>query len=201
MIDYRFKAMVMTDHQDMLKLQRAWSRLSYLRSHTDLHIDEDYQEAIRDAVSFFVSSDNDYRIWRECERINEAYYARVKRLKNRIGSMLCSGDCYFLTLTFTDEVLCSTSANTRRRYVTRLLSSYSDYVANIDFGSLNGREHYHAVVKSPSLDLSLWDCYGFSNAKKIASVDDFSALAKYISKLTNHAIKDTTQGSRIIYSR
>lgn len=201
MINYRFKAMVMTEHQDMLKLQRAWSRLSYLRSHTDVHIDEDYQEAIRDEVSFFVSSDDDYRIWRECERINEAYYARVKRLRNRIGSMLCSGDCHFLTLTFTDEVLGSTSADTRRRYVTRFLRNFSEYVANIDFGSLNGREHYHAVVKTSFIDLSAWDCYGFSNAKKIASADDFTALAKYISKLTNHAIKDTTNGSRMIYSR
>jgi hypothetical protein len=48
--------------------------------------------------------------------------------------------------------------------------------------------------------MSGWDKLGFSNAKKIGSEDDFKPIAKYISKLTNHAVKATVKGSRAIYS-
>lgn len=200
-IDYAYKAMVLSEHSEVVRLQREFSRLGYLRTHTDVYIDEEYEEAINETVSSFVYDDEAFRVWREAERINLAYYARVKRLKDRIADMLCEGTCYFLTLTFTDEVLARTSDVTRRRYVTRFLKSLSDrYVANIDFGSQNGREHYHAVVLADSLSMEGWNCFGFSNAKKIGSEADYTPVAKYISKLTNHAVKATTKGTRAIYS-
>jgi hypothetical protein len=200
-IDYAFKAKVLSEHQDVLKLQREFSRLGYLRCYSDVDIDEEYEEAIIDTVSSFVYDDASSLVWREAERINLAYYARVKRLKDRIADMLCEGTCYFLTLTFSDDVLENTSEATRRRYVTRFLKSLSDtYVANIDFGSQNGREHYHAVVLTDSPSMEGWDRLGFSNAKKIGSEEDFTPVAKYISKLTNHAVKATTKGTRAIYS-
>jgi hypothetical protein len=144
-----------------------------------------------------------FPVYKEAERINNAYYARVRRLKVRIAHLLSLGTCFFLTLTFNNDTLSITSADTRRKYVTRFLKSIStDYVGNIDFGSKNGREHYHAVVLcSVAPDMSSWDCYGFSNAKVIVSSEDFVPVAKYISKLTNHAVKATTKGCRAIYSR
>lgn len=200
MIDYALKAKVIQEYDDVLRLQREFSRCGYLSTYTDVHIDEDYREALLDTVSSFISSDAE--IWHEAEKINRAYYARVRRLKKRISLMLLTGTCHFVTLTFTDSILASTSAETRRRYVSRYLSSVgSEYCANIDFGSENGREHYHAVVKVDSIDSSPWDVNGFSNCKKIASALDFAPLAKYVSKLTNHAIKETTKCCRMIYSR
>lgn len=201
-IDYAFKAEVLSEHEDIIKLQRRYSLLHYLQTYTDEVIDEEYKEAVSDMVSSLFDGGYTERVWREAEKINLAFYARVKRLKDRIADMLCEGRCYFLTLTFTDEVLAKTSPQTRRKYVTLFLKSISDtYCANIDFGSQNGREHYHAVVKADTVDMSQWDIYGFSNAKKIASEDDYTPIAKYVSKLTNHAVKATTKGSRAIYSR
>ena len=78
------------------------------------------------------------------------------------------------------------------------------YVANIDFGSKNGREHYHAIVFpiGSSIDLKAWS-YGRINAERIHPSDnDIARTTKYIAKLTSHAIKDTTgHAYRIIYSR
>lgn len=202
MANYELKAHVLNDYSEVLKLQREHSRLVYLDTYTDVKIDAQYKETVSEMVSYFFDDDEALQIWREAERINLAYYARVKRLKDRISSMLRVGRCYFLTLTFSDDTLDRVSAKTRRRYVTYFLKSLSDtYVANIDFGSQNQREHYHAVVLADGVDMSAWNCFGFSKAQKIASEDDFTPLAKYISKLTNHAVKATTNGCRAIYSK
>lgn len=202
MANYEFKAHVLNDYSEVLKLQREHSRLVYLDTYTDVKIDAQYKETVNEMVSYFFDDDEALQIWREAERINLAYYARVKRLKDRISSMLREGRCYFLTLTFSDDTLERVSAKTRRRYVTYFLKSLSDtYVANIDFGSQNQREHYHAVVMADGVDMSAWDCFGFSKAQKIASEDDYTPIAKYISKLTNHAVKATTNGCRAIYSK
>lgn len=136
----------------------------------------------------------------ECERIFNAYRKRSGRLRKRIEDMIVSSDCIFLTLTFIDDVFIKTSLVTRHRYVVRFLKSLNcDYVANIDFGSKNGREHYHALVNCSLVDCKSW-FYGAVNFKRVVN-NNALALAKYISKLTNHAIKDSTQNARIIYSR
>lgn len=201
-VDYAFKSEVLLNHTDVIALQREYSRLSYLRYYTDAELDEEYYEAVSDTVSSFFEDEQSLKIWREAEKINGAYYKRVCRLKDRLSDMLSFGECFFLTLTFTNDVLEHTSKATRRKYVIRFLKSLSiKYVANIDFGSCNGREHYHAVIMADGVDMSAWDCYGFSNAKKIRSEADCTPVGKYLAKLTNHAIKETTQGSHLIYSR
>lgn len=201
-IDYEFKAQVLSEHSDIVRFQREWSLCNYLRDNDPDRVSEEEIETKSELVSCFFQDEYFTQVWREAEKINLAYYARVKRLKDRIRDMLCDGKCYFLTLTFNDETLAKTSAQTRRKYVTLFLKNASDtYCANIDFGSENGREHYHAVIKADTIDMTPWDAYGFSNAKKIASEDDCTPVAKYVSKLTNHAVKATTKGSRAIYSR
>lgn len=140
-------------------------------------------------------------LFQEAIKINQASYKRRKRLSSKIKKLLSSSAC-FITLTFKDEVLQLTSPETRRRYVARFLkANYSNYIANIDFGSINGREHYHAVVLGDTPNMSSWDKYGFSHCQAVRSIDDNEKLAKYICKLTNHAIKETTKQQRLIYSR
>lgn len=135
----------------------------------------------------------------ECKRLFNAERSRVGRLKKRITYML-NYSCIFLTFTFTDSVLKTCNQSTLHTYVVRALKTFSDYyVANIDFGKKNGRLHYHALVVADKVDYSIWT-YGALNGKKVVNKNS-SALAKYIAKLTNHAIKETTKGSRIIYSR
>ena len=91
------------------------------------------------------------------KRLNNSYYSRIRRLKNRITRYLSLGQCIWATLTFSDDVLNNTNESTRRKYVQKYLKSVSShYIANIDFGSdktyidRNGveregtqREHYH----------------------------------------------------------
>lgn len=133
--------------------------------------------------------------------LSNAYYQRIKRLNKRISQML-EFDCLFLTITFTDNTLNSTTIETRRKYVRRWLEKNCVcYVANIDFGKTNHREHYHAVVLPyDKLDYTSFG-KGAVNGQKIRSVEDYKALSKYVAKLTNHAIKETTKNHKIIYSR
>lgn len=204
MVNYAFKAEVLREHHTMIALHRAWSRLMYLEQYKPDEVQTliPEHETVRDAVSFVLETEELVPIWRQAESINLAYYARVRRLKGKIKDMLLQGQCYFVTLTFNDETLERTSPQTRRKYVTEFLRAQSeDYVANIDFGSENGREHYHAVVMAEDISMHAWDAFGFSKAQKIGSDEDYTPLAKYISKLTNHAIKETTQGCRAIYPK
>lgn len=139
--------------------------------------------------------------WQEAHRINKASYARVRRLKTRIASMLKNGECLFLTLTFTDAVLSKTTEDTRRQAVRRYLKSFGvPYVANIDYGKKNGREHYHGVIQIPRINYSAYT-YGAINGERIRSVEDYTKLSKYVAKLTNHAIKQTNKRQVIIYSK
>ena len=151
-------------------------------------------------------------------KLNINLYHRTVRLKKRVQFMLDNFDCLFLTFTFTNHYLNSTSAVTRRKYITRSLRTLNCYsVANIDFGNSNtyvdfkglerigtSREHYHAIVSVSSIDnfnKSFW-FYGGLNFERIHYSDNTAvACAKYITKLTSHAVKQSTDlyNSSIIY--
>ena len=134
--------------------------------------------------------------------LNQAKYQRTIRLKNRIREAVESGSAYFITITFNNKTLENTNEQTRRKYVSRWLKSLSEfYVANIDYGLINEREHYHAVITADTHPPKSWP-YGFIDILKIKTNDnDTTRISKYISKLTNHAIKHTTKSKRIIYSK
>lgn len=120
--------------------------------------------------------------------------------------MLLNGSCIFLTLTFRDDVIKETNANTRRVAVRRYLKQYNCmYVANIDFGDderYTHREHYHALINCNKVDYKSWT-YGNIDFERVRfkNSDTTTKLSKYICKLSNHAIKETTKRSSLIYSR
>lgn len=131
-----------------------------------------------------------------------SFYSRLTRCRNRI-SILLKKPCWFYTFTFTDAVLNNTSSKTRRDYIRKTLAG-CNYVANIDFGKKNGREHYHAVADCLIESYS----HGFFNSQpirleydSIGNCTSLSRLSKYISKLSNHALKDTTRRSHLMYSK
>lgn len=141
---------------------------------------------------------------KEAERVNYASYKRTKRLNDRIKDMMASGSCIFLTLTFKPDILEGTTSETRRKYVIRYLKKVSTrYIANIDFGKKNEREHYHAVVLADSVDGSWWreNCGAINFERINYQAECDIKISKYINKLTNHAIKETTKRSAVIYSR
>ncbi len=142
-----------------------------------------------------------------CAQIYQSHTKKIYRLKNKIKTMLKKGPCLFLTLTFRDDVLENTSADTRRKYVRRLLKSSlsSEYIANIDFGqdeNFTQREHYHCILRLEHFNLDSWR-YGFSYVESVRSNEvSATCLSKYINKLTNHAYKTSTKWlNRLIYSR
>lgn len=129
-------------------------------------------------------------------------WKRVKRLRIRTEQMILSQHAVFVTLTFRDDVFDTTSVETRRRYVARFLKQSCDtYVANIDFGEKNGREHYHAIVDKKINPLE-WK-YGSCNVERVRPCkNDSVAVSKYLTKLTSHAIKESTgHAYRLIYSK
>lgn len=199
MADYALKAKVISSGlvTECKKIKRAEFAEYYKGTEKEFKCSMDIKTA---RLRRFYLSNNNPKEWLEAQRVVHSDTTRVIRLKSRIRDFLSRGNCSFLTLTFTDEVLAHTSAETRRRYVSRYLKSQSDYyVANIDFGAQNGREHYHAVIVGKA-DHSSWT-YGAINFKFIVPTSDPTKLAKYVAKLTNHAIKETTKRNVLIYSR
>lgn len=145
--------------------------------------------------------------FKRAHEINHNRYKRISRYRSKIKLPVLSGNAVFVTLTFRDDVLKSTSLQTRRHYVRNWFKSVSPsfYVANIDYGSKTEREHYHGVIlksKELSCEAIPWP-YGFSKIEPCGNSDvDNTRLAKYIVKLTSHAFK-ASGGKRqyCIYSR
>jgi len=211
-VDYAFKSKVLNEHADLLQKAKKASLLTYaINQYEENGV---LMHCLTHSNGDFTTLNN---LFQECQenglhdefyealKINKASYERTNRLKKRVADMLLSGDCLFLTLTFTDDTLNTTSADTRRQYVRKYLKSCNcQYVANIDFGSQNHREHYHALVNIGNIDFTTWHKYGAILAERVRnrSIErDKTRLSKYICKLSNHAIKETTKRSALIYSR
>lgn len=210
MTDYALKSSVLKS--GLIKVYRD------VRKSLWYNFDGDQKKYTKYSFESALTLDNDFRKmypieWNECSKISHNDFKRKLRLKKRIKDIIeeIKEDkyIYFVTLTFSDSTLDSTSAITRRRYVSRFLKDIGlKYVANIDFGGQNNREHYHAVLStiSPVNYAKMAKKWGNGiKFEKIRLSNDNRTteerLAKYISKLTNHAIKETTKRSVIIYSR
>lgn len=129
--------------------------------------------------------------------------SRIKRIRDKLLKIFelhtTDNTLYFLTFTFNNDYLNSSTKDSRHLFIRRLLKKHcNSYIANIDYGKKNEREHYHAVVSIDTLfDVLLYKKYGTINFLKIYSKNEVK-LSKYLFKLTYHAIKSK---STIIYSR
>lgn len=141
----------------------------------------------------------------EASRINNAKYHRQCRLSNRIANII-TNHSYFLTFTFENKYVYIPSKSymtpkMMRNVVQRYLrDNFYDYVANVDYGAKNGRIHFHAVASAYFIDPNTWP-YGNLDYEVIYTNNDPKLLTKYIDKLTNHAIKETTRRNHLIYHR
>lgn len=198
LLDYKEKQAILT-----LKLDYIQKRLSKWY-HRELQvIPEEDKYLLFERKDIMVKKFNKKygsRMWYKAELLNHARYKRKQRIQHKIEHMVLNGQASFITLTFTDTVLTSTNEITRRKYVARWCKENSSfYVANIDYGDLKNREHYHAVLTAGNY--SKWE-YGFIKIKKVrADSKDLTKVSKYVSKLTNHAIKKSGKLKRIIYSK
>lgn len=199
-VDFEQKAKVL--NTDLCKKVRKYDKIDNFNCNEGV-----VKDSYLDEMYFSMLLDYGFDYIKEARRINHCSDNRTWRLRKKIRKLVESGKSLFLTLTFRDSVLDSTSIETRRKYVVRFLASLGSrgYVANIDYGNKTEREHYHAVIGLEHLDCNLWP-YGFSKIKRVRlngfeESKTMMKLPRYINKLTNHAIKETAKGCRIIYSR
>lgn len=177
----------------------------YLKS-IDKFIDDDdgtiETRVVNGLYHDFLEYSKEYAPFDCCLRLQNSRKRKTKKVKQKITNLVQSEKAIFITLTFTDKVLSKTTPETRRRYVARYLKANAkNYAANVDYGGLNGREHYHAVVDN-ELDLSKWHKYGAIKVERVHTTEnDLTRVAKYITKLTNHALKVKGENVRLIYSR
>lgn len=183
---------------DILRDVALFDYLSYLERFKK-EIPEDLDsESIHNNIKMY--SEDDIVVARS---FNRTLKGRKNRLYNYITDLFKRGPCLFGTLTFREDVLDNTNEKTRRAYVTRFLKKhYPDgYVANIDYGDQEEREHYHFIANGNKYDLNAWE-YGYSFYRKCGTKKkDRERLAYYTAKLTNHALKKGTKRKRLIYSR
>lgn len=205
MLDYARKAQLLNDGtvSDVKNIIRSFSAYEYMLDtgvvlNTRLSIDEAHQKEFEYRQTY--QSEQKYL---DSVKIINSGMRRATRLRSRIEDIIPQSDSTFITLTFSDSVLASTSEKTRKAYVERYLKEQSNglpYVANIDFGKDNNREHYHAVCAF-RVNPKEWHKYGGIRTLKVRKTSKPIVLAKYVSKLTNHGIKETGKQVRIIYSR
>ena len=150
-----------------------------------------------------------FKEWKHMKALQVNRWKRNKRIRQHLEAIILKPSL-FLTLTFTPEVLTSTSQATRRKYVARLLGGFKvPYIANIDFGDSKdyiddkgnarkgtNREHYHAVIQLSKIDHKKWS-YGNMDFKRVYNTNDLR-MARYLTKLQYHAIKSP---KRLIYPK
>lgn len=148
-----------------------------------------------------------------------------QRITAKILWLITEYSAKTLTLTFNDKTLKRTTEEQRREIVKRYLRNQSAYyIANIDYGEENGREHYHALIVVSTLkendlkrlrdkeeilkhrnkiNLNAWRKYGNINIKSVWFTWNEKQTPKATAKrLYEHATKETTKGqSALIFSR
>lgn len=197
-VDYKYKSFVMKTgmHKYVSLLDRQINDFLINGVIPSIDVESEYSDLYNEYGGKFIN---------ECKKINLANYKRVNRLKERITRYINSGTCIFLTLTFNPSTLDQTNEKTRRKYVQRVLKQHSNmYVANIDYGAddrYTHREHYHALIVCDRFDKKQWDDYGFSFCEVVHRTNSEEKISKYIAKLCNHAIKESTKRACYIYSR
>lgn len=145
-------------------------------------------------TNLFDSIYNKYHVsYKDIINLRISDFKKFKRIKTRIEKM-DNNNLWFCTWTISDKYL-------KRDHKRKLKSMYSkfNYIINLDFGKKNGRKHYHGIIESINMPIA-WS-YGFCKFIKVDNSDS-DKLSKYLNKITNHALKDTTlSDERIIYSR
>ena len=211
-IDYALKSKVLKEHGELIqKIKQATKKdfetnslflanggQGVIKWNSNENLDNLYIECMFNGIK--------PQEFDEAIKIKNADYKRKERLQKRISTIIAEKESLFLTLTFNDDTLSKTTPEERRTLVSRYLKEHNaKYVANVDYGAKNHREHYHAIIGTSKVNYKRWLKNGTVNFEHIRLKKDLEndtiKLSKYISKLTNHAIKETTKRCALLYSR
>ena len=153
-------------------------------------------QQIKIIKSLFFETEEDYKL---AEQLANNKYQRKKRYRKYIKEII-KEKSYFVTFTLDEESIKHNITYLRKRLTEILKKNYKYYIANIDYGKTTERLHFHAIIRTEEPHKKIWK-YGFSDWLEITIKND-DRLAKYINKLTNHALKDETKKRyNIIVSR
>lgn len=179
--------------------------MKYCFSHHCDHINEITGELLMSyetacGLLEFLKYDSDFN---DAMKVIHADNRRYNRIFHRLNYMMTLGSCLFVTLTFSDDAMNRNNEVSRKKAVKTFLKAHSDlYIANIDFGSKTGREHYHAVILNSDPKICDDWVYGYSNAQMIRdNIDSSDRIARYMIKIINHFVKSTVRRNYVIYSR
>lgn len=165
---------------------------------------------VKNYPKLFQTQEQAFNVFKRFKNIQ----ARKKRCKKKVSQLinysLSKGlKPVFATFTISPEYY-NKSLNYYLLRLKRLLkNNFDKYIINVDYGLLNERLHFHCVLSDTIKDLSKWSKdmafwgIGAINCEKIR-VNNKTVLFKinnYLNKLSNHALKDTTKQTKLIYSR
>lgn len=174
-------------------------------------LDEELLMKLKDYNSeryFFNNNDMNFEINKDYERILKARYNKISRIKQHFIWLYHNRkNLYFITFTF-DEQYIKKCDRTRKDLIKNSLTSFDEnglIILNIDYGKQNERLHYHCVFGTDS-DLNLknfldlfYPCFTYTEAIR-QDCNSIKKISKYINKLSNHAVKDSTKNSRIFFN-
>ena len=157
-------------------------------------------QAYKEGVYFEVNKDY--------EKLLNARYCKVSRIKKRVVFLFTNFTyVYFCTFTFYDKFInyCDRSKRDLIKSTLNHFSSDIKYILNVDYGKKNEREHYHCIVatnNNSDLRKYLKKQYPFfTSCDRVSThLKDMKRVSKYLNKLANHCIKDTTKNKRIVYN-
>lgn len=142
------------------------------------------------------------------ERTLKARYNKVSRIKQHFIYMIMKKkNLYFLTFTFDDKYI-NKCDRTKKDLIKNLLNEIdacSFYILNVDYGSKTERQHYHCIYgTNKNLDLKFlldkyYPCFSYTEKIRLDS-SSINKVSKYVNKLSNHAVKDSTKKSRIYFN-
>ena len=162
--------------------------LKYQINHYN-YIVEDIKGVIYINIALQELKKNNYK-YDEVNKIINSYNGKRRRIKKRISKMN-KNNIWFGTYTIEDKYM----NKNHTRKLKEILKG-KNFIINSDYGDKNKRLHYHAIIESEE-EPTTWS-YGFCKFIKVKN-NNKEALSKYLTKLTNHTIKKTTD--KIIYSR
>ena len=136
---------------------------------------EEKPHALQKAIDNTIRSEQKYR----------------SRIKKRTEQILTHYYVYFMTYTFNETSLNTTTEKQHIKKINATLSQATLYMINNDYGGLTDRFHYHALASfEHEYDTTFMDTwqYGYTKIKRIITYDTKS-IYEYIMKLSNHATK------------
>jgi hypothetical protein len=153
---------------------------------------KELKERIHDTIEKYPYYDKNQALFKAYYNYKSSWDNMKQRLYNRAYE-ITQENGYFVTLTYKDENLPSEKKcydqmkNWSREYCEL-------FISNIDYGDENGRIHIHSMcVPKQNIKLVKTWKHGAINLQKIRKDSDARKLVLYITKLMQHAIKDSTK--------